>query len=124
MQKEQAIKLTKARVYVHSDSVLCLGKQHGPEDAIRRWNDHQVSTLKMYPTFRELQGLDGDSIDFEWKIVPRSQSIGFSPEKIQADPQGKNITPEKISDRIIFEKNSMDRRKDDVHESRNVVKFF
>ena len=78
----------------------------------------------MYPTFRELQGLDGVSIDFEWKIVPRSQSIGFSPEKNQADPQGKNITPEKISDRIIFEKNSMDRRKDDVHESRNVVKFF
>ena len=43
------------------------GKQIGPEDAIRRWND-QVSTSKMYPTFRELQGLDGDPIDFECKI--------------------------------------------------------
>ena len=73
----------KTRVYVYSDSVLCLGKQHGPEDAISRWNDHQVSTLKMYPTFRELQGLDGDPIDYEWKIVPRSQSIGKSPEKIK-----------------------------------------
>ena len=61
-----------------------------------------MSTLKMYPTFRELQGLDGDSIDFEWKIVPRSQSIGYSPEKNQADPQGKHITPERFSDRIIF----------------------
>ncbi len=33
--KEQAIKWTKAGVYVYSDSVLCLGKQHGPEDAIK-----------------------------------------------------------------------------------------
>ena len=51
--KEQAIKWTKARVYVCSDSVLCLGKMRGPEDAVRRWND-QVSTLKVCPTFREL----------------------------------------------------------------------
>ena len=36
--QEQAIKWTKARVYIHSDSVSCLGKQHGPEDAIRRWS--------------------------------------------------------------------------------------
>ena len=52
--EEQAIRWTKARVYVYSDSVFCLGKQHGPEDAIKSWND-QVSTLKMCPTFRELQ---------------------------------------------------------------------
>ena len=75
--KAQAIKWTKARVYVYSDSVLCLGKQHGPEDAIRRWSD-QVSTLKMCSTFRELL------------------------HEIQADLQGKNIRPEKFSDRRIF----------------------
>ena len=60
---EQAIRWTKARVYVYSNSVLCLGKQHGPEDAVKRWN-YLVSTLKMCPTFRELQGWDGDPIDF------------------------------------------------------------
>ena len=96
--KEQAIRWTKARVYVYSDTVSCLGKFHGPEDAIRRWND-QVSTLKMCPTFRELQGLDGDPIDFEWKIFPEALYIRH---KIQADLQGKNITPQKFSDRIIF----------------------
>ena len=72
--KEQAIKWTKARVYVYSDSVLCLGKHHGPEDAIRRWND-QVSTLKMCPTFRELQGLDGNPMDFEWNIFPGAKAL-------------------------------------------------
>ena len=34
--EEQATRWTKARVYVYSDSVLCLGKQHGPEDPIER----------------------------------------------------------------------------------------
>ena len=52
--KNKQQKSTKARLYVYSDSVLCLGKQHGPKDASRRWND-QVSTLKMCYTFGELQ---------------------------------------------------------------------
>ena len=66
LPQEQAIKWTKTRVYVYSDSVLCLGKMLSPEDAIKKWND-RVSTLKMCHTFRELQGLDGEPIDFEWK---------------------------------------------------------
>ena len=70
------------------------------EDAIRRWSD-QVSTLKMCPTFRELQGLDGDPIDFEWKTFPGSKALDTF-HKIEADLQGENITPEKFSDRIIF----------------------
>ena len=67
---------------------------------MREWND-QVSTLEMCPTFRELQGLDGDPIDFEWKIFPGAKALDVL-YKSQADLQGKNITPEKISDRIIF----------------------
>ena len=98
--QEQATKWTKARVYVHSDSVLCLGKQHGPEDAMRRWSD-QVSTLKMCYTFRELRGLGGDPTELQWKIFPGAKALDIL-HKSQADLQGKNITPEKISDRIIF----------------------
>ena len=60
-----------------------------------------MSTLKMCPTFRELQGLDGDPIDFEWKIFPGAKAFDIL-HKFQADLQGKNIRPEKFSDRIIF----------------------
>ena len=60
-----------------------------------------MSTLKMCYTFRELQGLDGDPIDLEWKIFPGAKALDIL-DKIQADLQGKNITPEKFSDRIIF----------------------
>ena len=98
--EEQAIKWMKARVYDHSDSVLCLGKQHGPEDAIERWTD-QVSTLKMCHAFRELQGLDGEPIDFEWKIFLGPTALDILHET-QADLVGKHVTPENFSDRIIF----------------------
>ena len=65
-----------------------------------QWND-QVSTLKMCYTFRELQGLDGDPFDFEWKIFPGAKAFDIL-HKIQADFQAMNITPEKFSDRTIF----------------------
>ena len=60
-----------------------------------------MSTLKIRLTFRELQRLDGDPIDFEGKIFPGAKALDIL-HKIQADLQGKNISPEKISDRIIF----------------------
>ena len=78
---------------------VMLGKRARPEDATRRWND-EVSTLKMYPNLRELQGLGGDPIDFECKIFPGARALDIL-HKIQADLQGKNITPEKFSDRTF-----------------------
>ena len=95
---DQATKWTKARVNVYWDTII--GKMHDPEDAIKRWND-QVSTVKMRHTFRELQGLDGEPIDFEWKISPGATVLDFLSE-IQADLQGKHVTPENFSARIVF----------------------
>ena len=85
---------------VYSDSVLCLGKIHDPGDAVRRWND-QVLTLKMCATFKELQGLDGEPINFEWKIFPGVTALNLL-HKVQADLEDQHIIPEKFSDRIIF----------------------
>ncbi len=65
----------------------------------RRCN--QVSTLKKCHTIKELRGLDGEPIDFEWKIFPGAKVLDTLHE-IQADLQGKHVTPEKFSDRIIF----------------------
>ena len=76
-----------------------LGEMLGPEDAIKRWND-QVSILKMCHTFRELQGL-GEPTGFEWKIFPGVTALDHLHE-IQADLQGKHVTPKNFSDRIIF----------------------
>ena len=48
-----------------------------------------------------MQGLDGEPIDFEWKIFPGATALDLLHE-IQADLQGKHVTPENFGDRIIF----------------------
>ena len=55
----------------------------------------------MCPTSRELQGLDGDPIEFEWQIFPGAKALDIL-HNTKADLQGKNIRPETFSDRIIF----------------------
>ena len=91
---DQALKWTKARAYVYSDSVLCTGKMHGPEDAIKRWewscaNFEDVSHLQRIARV-------GWRADWLWvEDFPRSNSIGSSPRN-SADLQGKLV------DRIIF----------------------
>ena len=77
-----------------------LGEMRGPEDTITRLND-QVPILMMCHTFRELQGMDGKPIDFGWKIFPGATALDIL-DKIHADLQGKHVTLEKLSDRIIF----------------------
>ena len=34
-----------------------------------RW-DGQVEDFKMYPSHKELFGIDGEAIEFEWNILP------------------------------------------------------
>ena len=60
---DRALKWTKARVHVYSDSVLCLGKIHDSTEAPRQWNG-QVAELRMQICF--LGGplaLDGEPIE-------------------------------------------------------------
>ena len=47
------------------------------------------------------KGFEGEPIDFEWKIFPGATALDILHE-IQADLQGKHVTPENFSDRIIF----------------------
>ena len=55
----------------------------------------------MCQTFRDLQGLDGAPINFEWKSFPGATALDILHE-IQADMQGNHIIPENFSDLIIF----------------------
>ena len=64
---DQTIVWTKARVSVCSDSMLCLRIMLDPEETVKRWKG-QLSTLQMFQPYRELRGLNGEPIEFEWKI--------------------------------------------------------
>ena len=55
----------------------------------------------MSPSYKDLLGIDGEAIEFEWKILPGISSLQILRE-IQTDLRKRNIEPEKFTDRIIM----------------------
>ena len=66
---EEVISLSHAKVYVFSDSVLCLGKvnQNPASNTVR---EEQLSWFKGSPQYRTLDTIDGEPMEFEWNIFP------------------------------------------------------
>ena len=83
--------MDKAKVREYSDSELCLRKMYEHKDAIKRW-EGQVEEFKISDFYKELLGINGEPIEFEWNIL----------QKIQNDFRERNIEPEKFTDQIIF----------------------
>ena len=66
---EQVISLLHAKVYVFSDSVLCLGKvNENPQSNIAR--EDRLTWIKSSLEYRTLERIDGEPIEFEWNIFP------------------------------------------------------
>ena len=90
----------KAQVHVYSDPVLCLGKMQENSEAYRRWTN-QLEEVRLSNSYRELFGIDGEPIKFEWSIFPGRTSLEIL-QKIQKDLKDRNIEPENFEHRIIF----------------------
>ena len=67
---------------------------------IERWKG-QVEGLWLFSSYQDAVGMDGEAIEFEWKIFPGFASLSILQE-IQQDLARKNIQPEEFKDRIIF----------------------
>ena len=100
LSRDHVIQWTKAKVRVCADAVLRLGKLNGSKDAITRWKG-QVEEFSMFPSYKELLGIDGEAIEFEFNILPGFSSLHIL-QKIHDDVRERNIEPEKFTDRIIF----------------------
>ena len=57
------------------------------------WEEFQMSA-----SYKELLGIDGEPIEFEWNILPGFSSLQLL-QKIQNDLRERNIEPEKFTDR-------------------------
>ena len=66
---DTVIKWTTAKVHVYSESVQCLGKMFEHPEANARWED-QLKEFHQSNAYRELFGIDGEPIEFEWNIFP------------------------------------------------------
>ena len=66
---ERVINLQRTKVYVFSDSVLCLGKIHENPKSNDAW-EQRLGWFKTSPNYRNLDTIDGEPMDFEWNIFP------------------------------------------------------
>ena len=64
---EQVISLQRTKVYVFSDSVLCLGKMNENPKSNIAWEE-RLAWLKSSPEYRALDRIDGGPMKFEWNI--------------------------------------------------------
>ena len=66
-----------AKVYVFSDSVLCLGKVN-QNPASKTFLEEQLSWFKDSPQYRILDTIDGEPMAFEWSISQDSPHCSSS----------------------------------------------
>ena len=68
---EEVISLSHAKVYVFSDSVLCLGKmnQNPTSNTVL---ERQLGRIKNSSQYRALDTIDGEPMEFERNIFPGS----------------------------------------------------
>ena len=96
---EEVINLSHAKVYVFSDSVLCLGKINQNPTSNTVW-ERQLGWFKDSSQYRTLDTIDGEPMEFEWNIFP-----GFNTLQLVQEFQkfmGKMGEPEQFQGRIIF----------------------
>ena len=66
---ETVINLQRAKVYVFSDSVLCLGGVHQHPKSNGAWKD-RIGWITTDQSHRDFDGISGEPTEFEWNIFP------------------------------------------------------
>ena len=76
---DKAVQLSTAKTYVFSDSVLCMGRIS--ENPVKAWKE-KIDWFQFSLQYRELDRIDGEPMEFEWKKTP-----GFTALQILAEVQ-------------------------------------
>ena len=97
---EQVISLQRTKVYVFSDSVLCLGEIHENPQSNAAW-EQRLGWFKTSQEYRNLDRIDGEPLEFEENIFPGFNTLQLSQE-VQELLLRLNETPENLTGRIIF----------------------
>ena len=74
---ERIINLQRTKVYVFSDSVLCVGKILENSQSNDAW-EQRLGWLKSSQNYRNFDRTDGEPTEFEWNIFTRIQSQRFT----------------------------------------------
>ena len=100
MGDETVVNLQRTKVYVFSDSVLCLGKVHQHPESNEAWKK-RIEWIINEKSYRDYDGIDGDPTEFEWNIF-----LGFTTLQLCGKDTDllSNLgeTPETFTGRILF----------------------
>ena len=97
---ETVINLQSTKVYVFSDSVLCLGRVLQHPDSNEAWKN-RVAGIQSVKSYRDYDGINGESTEFEWNIFPGFTTLQLC-DKINDLPSDLGQTPETFTGRILF----------------------
>ena len=64
---DEVVSLSRAKVYVFSDSVLCFGKTNENPQSNIVWED-KLTWFKSSSQYRALDTIDGEPMEFEWNM--------------------------------------------------------
>ena len=97
---ETVINLQRTKVYVFSDSVLCLGKVLEHPESKEAWKN-RVAGARSEKSYRDYDAINGESTEFEWNIFPGFTTLQLC-DKINDLLSKLGQTPETFSGRILF----------------------
>ena len=97
---ETVINLQSAKVYVFSDSVLCLGRILQHPDSNEAWKN-RIAGVKAEKSYRDYDGINGEPTEFEWNIFPGFTTLQLC-GKINDLLSDLGKTPETFTRRILF----------------------
>ena len=73
---ETVINLQFTKVYVFSDSVLCLGRIHLHPESNEAWKK-RLEGVMTEKSYRDFDAINGESTEFEWNIFPGFTTLQF-----------------------------------------------
>ena len=97
---ETVISLQRTKVYVFSDSVLCLGKVLQHPECNEAWKN-RVAGVRVERSYRDFEDVSGESTEFEWNIFPGFTTLQLC-GKINDLLSDLGQTPETFTGRILF----------------------
>ena len=97
---ETVINLQSAKVYVFSDSVLCLGRVHQHPESNEAWKK-KIGWIITDKSYRDYDGINGEPTDFEWNIFPGFTTLQLC-GKVNDLLSRLGETPETFTGRILF----------------------
>ena len=97
---ERIINLQRTKVYVFSDSVLCLGKIDQNPESNKAWKE-RIGWTTSSQSYRDLDGISGEPTEFEWNIFPGFDTLQLY-GKVKDLLSRLGETPEIFTGRILF----------------------